>query len=107
MRTLVVLCIFFFGFAHAFSPHEDFEKIYVPSERIAIHNNRIFVEFDDKWMEAPHLFSDKKGIYVLDREVTLFRFWKCGDCGKWNWGWTYVCECGNEFQADNFEHEKN
>lgn len=67
------------------------EKNYIPSERVRIDKDAIFVFLNNQWVQTPTLHSDSLGIYV--DEIKLLP-WQCSNCNRWTTGW-FCCEyCG-------------
>lgn len=67
------------------------EKVYVSSEQIAVVQEGIFVNIDDRWVQTKALHSDRLGLY-LTNETTVSLDWICPLCGHVNGVWYSVCQ---------------
>lgn len=76
-----------------FSEEKAEEKIYLGSEQVAVHDNRLFVFVNGEWRATEAIFSDATGLYVLER--SWYEPWDCGYCGATNPPLRLVCwNCG-------------
>lgn len=70
-------------------------KTYVPTEKIAMENNVIWVQIGREWRPVSGLAVDSNGIYV--HKDAILDFWECGRCGYVNPPWNFIAcgRCGN------------
>jgi hypothetical protein len=51
---------------HWFRDFKPCEKTYVTHQQISVGNRAILIKIDDEWFLTEHLYSDGKGLYVLN-----------------------------------------
>jgi hypothetical protein len=65
-------------------------KMYIPQERLTLHNNKIYAQIHNEWHQVNALRSDEKGVYVDEKDLPL-GLWVCDHCGMGNAIWDAVC----------------
>lgn len=72
----------------AFPVQQD-DKVYIEPTQVGFSENKIFVKFDEEWVEIDAIRSDKEGLYIKPPYFDCG--WKCTRCGTGNEAWRFIC----------------
>jgi hypothetical protein len=69
-------------------------KVYFEHENITFEQDKVFVNYNNQWLQTDQLKEDQNGYYIFARDIAL-GFWLCDICGRANEPWQFVCKtCG-------------
>lgn len=87
VRPTCILALLIFSF----SVVSGVEKVYLPKDKVVIHNNQILIGEGGNWKPISQLSSDDRGLYVESTEAANILEWECENCGNANWFWDDYC----------------